>query len=73
MDLKELVTRNDAYPLSEKEALYVIEQYILAKKGVNIKAYIETRKGVFRSSEEYQLMFQALSVAISYFRTEFNK
>lgn len=68
MNIKEIVERNDRLPISEKEACYVIGQYVEKRKGVKCNATIEKNYGVLYLQQQYALMSQMLPHAIAWFR-----
>ena len=72
MDIKELANRPDNFPLTQDEALFLIDEYIFEKKSKRVRPRIETRGGVVMMHNEIQLMFKALIVASSYFRNKLN-
>ena len=73
MNIKEIVNRLDRLPINEAEACYLIEEYVKAKKGVSIKAYVEKEYGVLYLQKEYALMQKMLPYAVAYFREKLNK
>jgi len=70
MNIKEIVNRPEHLPIDETEACYLIEEYVKAKKGVSIKAYIEKEYGVLHLQKEYALMSKMLPYAVAYFKQQ---
>ena len=68
MNLKEIVFRSDNKALTEDESLYVIKEYIKARKGVTVNPVIERGYGVMWLQQQYALMMKMLPYAIAWFR-----
>lgn len=69
MDLKEIVFRGDKYPISQDEALFVIREYVKARKGVDIIPTPNKQFGMAYYARELSLMSNMATQAISWFRT----
>ena len=67
MNLKELI---DKEVLEQEEALFVIGEYIKARKGVDVQPFIETRFGNLNTAIQLKLMNSALLTAVCWFKSE---
>lgn len=65
MNLREIVNRPDKEVFEQDEMLFVIEEYIYAKKGIRIKAMIRT--DMFNSLEDLDKMIKFFNVAKGYY------
>ena len=68
MDIKEIVNRPDSIPIQEKEAYFVIREYVKARKGVEIDPEIDLSFGSISAIREIHLMHSMLNSAISWYR-----
>jgi hypothetical protein len=69
MNIQHIIEKSDHSTLSIYESLFLIEQYVKERKGVEIKARIETNLGSFREDVELRLMNIFVNYAINYFKT----
>lgn len=72
MYLKEIVNRPNEMPIEQDEALFVIKEYIKARKGVDTNPKVETKLGTFHTMIELDLMIDMLNYAVGWFRIEMN-
>jgi hypothetical protein len=68
MNLKEIVFRSDKTPIQQEESLFLIKEYIKARRGVDVNPEIDTRFGYLGSYNEIRLMHEASISAIIWFR-----
>lgn len=66
MDIKEIVNRPYNVPISQDESLYLIEQYVKDKKGVDVNIHILMNP--FTIERHTKLMLKALPYAIAHFK-----
>jgi hypothetical protein len=68
MNLKEIVNRPDNYVIDQSEALFVIKEYVKARKGVDIEPVINTTNGKIYTGMELQKMTEMATHAVGWFR-----
>ena len=73
LTLKEIVNRPDTQAVEQDEALFVIKEYVKARKGVDVNPHIETGHGNMYAIQQIQMMVSMLPHAIGWFRNEWNK
>lgn len=71
MDVYNIVNRSNGTIISTQEMIFVLEQYIKEKKGVNVTISILSRKPKSSASylAEHMKLNRAFNVALSYFLT----
>jgi hypothetical protein len=68
MDLMSIVNRDERLPVEQSEVLYVIQQYIKARKGIKVTPYINPNMGIINLQLEVSAMNQAFLIAQSWFK-----
>jgi septum formation topological specificity factor MinE len=68
MDLMNIVNRDERLPVDQSEVLYVIQQYIKARKGIEVTPYINSNMGIINLQLEVSAMNQAFLIAQSWFK-----
>lgn len=68
MDLYEIVHRAPELPLEQDEAIYVIKEYIKARKGLNITPIITSEVPNIFTAFEFQKFKLMLAAALTWFR-----
>lgn len=64
MNLTEIINRDSRYLIQQDEALYVIQQYIIKRKGINVNPKVH----IFRMNTELPIMCKMMLHAIGWFR-----
>ena len=72
MNLKQLISQSDHIPLEQKECFFIIEQYIKARKGVDVRVGISPFD-VFRINHKLRLMIHMTNIAIAWFKQNIDK
>ena len=67
MDIKNIISRNSPIWLNEDEALFLIKEYIKAKKGVNINPQMNLTS--FGAVRELHLLHEMAHTAFDYFKS----
>lgn len=65
MNLQEIINRNDSYPITQDECLFVIKEYVKIRKNVDITPVIN----MFNPIQEVELMAKLANIAIHWLRT----
>lgn len=68
MNLKEIIKRSHSQLMQQHEAFFVIQQYIKARKGVDVQPTIDQRMGMFSVTKDIQYMHEMLTYAVEWFR-----
>lgn len=66
MNLKEIISRHDRYPVDEMEMIFVVENYIKDRKGVNVNIDIRTNRNEISYTFQIHKLINAYNYAKIY-------
>ena len=73
MDLKEIITRDLTAPIEQEEALFVLKEYVKARKGKDINPTIVTNVPSILIMQQLELMNKLSLHAVVWFKKNLNK
>ena len=68
MNIKEIINRSELEPISMSEGCFIINEHIKDVKGIDVKAFIEVRKGMLKIVSETNSYLKMLPISIAYFK-----
>ena len=69
MNLKEIVFRDDALPIEQDEALFLMKEYIKVRKGVTVEPYIERGSSMLHTKIQLTRLAQTVPYMVMWFRS----